>query len=96
MEVQFIQFLLPFGEARPTSIDVPEEVGTRANELREAGFHFEAEVLRTGEVSLECCRTDEDGEADSLGHEIEPNGPGLPEAVIRLIDGSHGRWKARA
>ena len=79
-EVPFTQYLRPSG--RPISIELPcsEELKSSVEEIIKRGYRFEAEVLRTGEVSL----TVSDGEQD-LAIELTSNGPEVLHAVNRLI-----------
>jgi hypothetical protein len=84
--MKFTQFLRPDGRKQEVFIDRSPEIEAMALECVQAGVRFEAEVLTTGEVSL----TAQDDELDEpLAHEIVPNGPGVPEAVDRLVRATH-------
>ena len=94
--VPFTQYLLPDGRKRPNVIDLPDELAAPVKALLEAGCVFEVEILSAGDpftgmthesgaVSLTCER----GE-DILAAEIVPNGPGVKEAVIRMIKEAYG------
>jgi len=79
-DVPFTQYMRPNGRPVPMTIDRPESVANQAQQLLEAGFCLEAEVLTTGQVSI----TVSDGENDIAG-ELTENGPGILDAVDRLI-----------
>lgn len=79
--IPFTQYLRPAGRTRVVRIDRPAEVEATAHRLIDAGVRFEAEVLTTGEVSL----TAEDRDGEQLAIEVVPNGPGVSEAVDRLV-----------
>lgn len=49
--VPFTQYLLPRGEKQSVYLPVDKETFKKAQEITEAGYQFEIEVLRTGEVS---------------------------------------------
>lgn len=52
MIVPFTQYLRPNGQRKDGGFEVSDEVGAIARELLEAGVHFDAEVLSSGELSL--------------------------------------------
>ena len=66
----------------------PEASDPRAVALSAEGVRFEVEHLMTGEASFEAVRDGFDGEPESLAAEPVPNGPGVPEAVDRLVRGA--------
>lgn len=80
--VQFIQYFRPNGKPKPATIDRPREVFRKAVAIIEAGYRLEAEVLIGGLVSLTVGNDEGDYAA-----EIHFNGPGLEDAVDRLILG---------
>ena len=84
MTVPFTQFLRPDGRKQSVTIERPPEIAEAAQALIARGCRFEIEVLRTGEVSMECCR-EVDGEARALAQEIVENGPPVLDAVDRLV-----------
>lgn len=85
MSIPFTQYLLPHGVPRPNSIDMPAEVEALAHRFIEAGGWYECELLRDhATVSLTACWDREDGDND-IAIEIAPNGPGVAEAVERLV-----------
>jgi hypothetical protein len=81
-EIPFTQHLLPHGRTKPTSIAVAADVADKADAILARGLAFECEILSTGEVSLTV--TDPE-EGDDLAIEVLRNGPGVREAVERLI-----------
>jgi len=80
--VEFTQYMLPDGEKKPIQIHVPMDLQVKATEINKRGYKFEAEVLRTGEVSFTVA---DPKLGDDIEIEICPNGPGVMEAVHRLI-----------
>lgn len=86
MPIPFTQFMPPFGEKKPTSITRPPDIEAAAMKLIDAGCRFEAEVLRTGEVSFEVVGPEDDhGDPRSLAMEVVSNGPDVLSAVDRLV-----------
>ena len=84
MAIEFTQFVLPRGERKPTRIERSPEIETLAEKFIAGGGWFECEVLRTGHVSLTACMNRKNGDND-LEIEVVPNGPGIGEAVDRLV-----------
>lgn len=84
MTIPFTQYLLPDGRKRPISIDRPQDVEDMAAEFIEAGGWFEAEMLTTGKVSLTACMIVDD-EPDDVEIVLTDNGPGIEEAVDKLV-----------
>lgn len=80
IEIPFTQYLRPDGRKVDVSIEVSDEVGTKAHAIIAAGYRFECEILTTGQVSV----TITDDEADHA-IEIVMNGPDIPVTVERLI-----------
>ena len=79
--IPFTQYLLPDGRRRQIVYPVEDaELRAAADKLLRSGLHFDAEILRTGDVSL----TAEDGDG-VVAIEIVPNGPEVPAAVMRLL-----------
>jgi hypothetical protein len=83
--ISFTQYLRPDGRRKEGGFDRPEEIEELAKGLQARGVYFDAEVLRTGQVSLTAEREDDDGEVDLLAIEVVANGPGIGQAVDRLI-----------
>ena len=92
MTIPFTQYLLPAGQRRPTSIDMPLEVEKLAHELIAAGFHFDIEILMTGMISMTCEKED-----DCIAIAVSENGPGIEVHVESLVRNAHARhlagWK---
>lgn len=80
MSIPFTQYLLPDGRKRPIDIDRSCEIEAIAQQFIASGGSYEAEVLTTGEVSFTACKNGEDIEI-----EVCANGPGVGEAVDRLV-----------
>lgn len=78
--VPFTQYLRPNGRRTAVSIDMPNEIARQAAAIIAAGYRFECEELTTGQVSLTIADDDMD-----YAIEVVMNGPGVPEAVARLI-----------
>lgn len=92
MAISFTQYLRPDGRPRPISICMPEATEALAREFENAGGWYEAEVLADNSVSLTACM-EVDGEEEDVCCEIAANGPGIKEAVDRLVRASC-RWLA--
>jgi len=82
--IPFRQYLRPDGRQRKVEIDMPPEVEHLAYGFINAGGRYEAEVLTTGDVSLTAVY-DVDGEDQDIAIELCDNGPGVPEAVEKLV-----------
>lgn len=80
--IPFTQFVAPNGTRREVTIVVSDETATKARLIIQRGFAFECEVLMSGEVSLTVTDPDE----GDLDIEVVQNGPGVREAVERLVD----------
>jgi hypothetical protein len=87
--IPFTQYVLPNGRKKLIHIVRPPEVVATAQEVAAMGGRFECEILTTGHVSLTCVG-EIDGEESDVAIEVVANGPGIPEAVDRLVE------KARA
>ena len=81
--IPFTQYLLPDGRPKDTHIDRSPEIEELAFKFIEGGGRYEAEILRTGEVSLTAHKNDED-----IAIVICPNGPGVGEKVDELVRAS--------
>jgi hypothetical protein len=78
--IPFVQYLRPHGERRVTMIDRPQNICSVADKIITSGLRFEVEVLMTGMISL-TITSDFADEAI----EVVSNGPGVAEAVDKLI-----------
>jgi 4-hydroxyphenylpyruvate dioxygenase-like putative hemolysin len=91
--MKFTQFMRPDGRKLEIAIDLSPELEAMGAEMSASKVRFEAEVLRTGEVSLEICREDSEGENETLAMSIAPNGPGVLKAIEALVREAHQAWK---
>jgi hypothetical protein len=94
--IPFTQYVLPDGRRRAVRIERSVEVESLARSLVEWGVHFDAETLRTGDVSLTAEFDEDDERAERLGTpvlaiETCANGPAVQEAVDRLVRAAHLR-----
>jgi hypothetical protein len=80
--IPFTLYIPPHGRWDTLDYEVSKEVGKLASELIEAGYHFDAEILRTGEISLTCERNGEDEECVAI--EIVPKNT-IPLAYIETL-----------
>ena len=78
--VTFTQYLLPEGRRKEIQIVRSAEIEALAHSFIEAGGKYEAEILRTGEVSLTAHMDGED-----MKIVLCENGPKVPDAVDRLV-----------
>lgn len=89
-EIPFTQYLLPDGRKRPVRWEcTSHEQEVKARALLDAKARFECEMLQTGQVSLTVEMTDNEGEDQTLAHEICENNPEVIEAVARLVERAH-------
>lgn len=80
--IRFTQYLRPNGTPRDAGIKRPAHIVKKAQEIINAGYHLECEVLQDGQVSFAIA--DREEEVD-LAIEVCNNGPEVPDAVDRLI-----------
>jgi hypothetical protein len=80
--IPFTQYLMPNGERRSIEIKRPEDIYEKAMDIIKAGHCFEAEMLRTGEISLTIFNVAEEEDVDI---EVIANGPEVPLAVDRMV-----------
>lgn len=80
--IRFTQYMLPDGRPEAIAIDRPIVVADKADQIRDAGFRLEAEVLTTGQVHM----TVTSDEAD-VASVICSNGPEVLDAVDSMILG---------
>lgn len=83
--VPFTQYLRPDGRKRQEFIVRPADICAKAQAFIDSGGWFECEVLTTGHVSLTACANVDD-EPQDIDIEVVQNGPGVGEAVDRLIE----------
>lgn len=82
--IPFTQYVRPHGRKRDEAIERSPEIEALAQQFIDDGGWFEAEVLIDGRVSLTACAIVDD-EPDDIDIEVIPNGPGVGEAVDRLV-----------
>ncbi len=80
--IPFTQYLLPYGEKKQITIDLPDECWDKFLELKAAGCEMTAEVLRTGECSFCIACPSVEGDFDCT---VTTNGPGVAEAILKMI-----------
>jgi hypothetical protein len=83
MRIPFTQFLRPNGEKRSVSIERPADIAEKAFKLIDAGYTFEIEELRTGDISMEVWGWED---AESLAMKICENGPMVVQCVDKMIN----------
>ena len=81
MSIPFTQYLRPNGRTRDVTIDMPEDIEKKAQELLATGHHFDIEELTTGMVSMTCEKGD-----DIISIQVCENGPPVEDAVKELIE----------
>ena len=87
-EAQVMQFMRPDGRRNPTSTMLSDEVLPQYREMQSAGFRFESEVLRTGQVSVAIS-----GDEDDADSEIVANGPKVRDAMEKML--KRKRWERK-
>jgi hypothetical protein len=86
--VQFTRFHLPDGRREEVTIDLEAETSAKARQLKNGGFLFAIEVLRTGDVHGDV--SDDEGQ---LSNFLCANGPGMKESVSEMIENAFKRWE---
>lgn len=79
-EIPFTQYLRPDGQRADVTIDRPPQIAELAQRIMASGFCFECEHLTTGHASLTIA-----GPEGDEAIELVVNGPGVPDAVDRLV-----------
>lgn len=87
MSVPFVQFILPDARKKHIWVDVPSHIEEKAYKIIENGWRFEAEILRTGEVSL----TVTSEEADEAIEICENKAEEVCKAVNRLVESAFNK-----
>lgn len=80
--ISFTQYLLPDGRTKQVSVNRPADIAAMARELQLRGLKFDVEILTTGAVSM---TVEDEATEETLAHEVVANGPGMGEAVDRLV-----------
>lgn len=89
-QIPFTQYLLPDGRTRPITWEcTSHEQEVKAKALLEAKVRFESEMLQTGQVSFTVEITDNQGEEQTLAHEISANDESVIQAVEQLVNRAH-------
>lgn len=90
--IPFVQFLRPDGREREHrgGFVRPAPIEEEARRLIARGLRFECEVLTTGDVSLTIA---DPSKGIDVACELVENGPGVEEAVDRLITDYAARLK---
>ena len=84
--ITFIQYLLPNGRMKETSINRSKEIEELAKEITNLGYLFEIEVLSTGHVNMEIVDpSDLDNNKPPIAGELCLNGPAVPESVDKMV-----------
>lgn len=94
MPIKFTQYLRPNGNTRVIEITRPAEIEALAQDLLKQGLVFEIEELQTGEVSMSI---EDHGKEDTevIAMEICSNGPEVPKAVDKMIQGAYEQRTTR-
>ena len=91
--IPFTQYLLPDGEKRQVSVERSTEIEALAHKVRLIGGRFEIELLRTGDVSLECLIRGDDPQV--LSSAICSNGPGIELVVDSIVEQAYSSAVSR-
>lgn len=83
-EIELTQFHLPNGRQEKIQTDISKDFEDAYNFMLSQNCKLEAEVLRTGEVSITITNSDED-----LMIEVVPNGPEVQTAIKKLLKEFH-------
>jgi hypothetical protein len=75
------QFLRPNGRQKLAHTDLPKDCEANYQAMIAARCRLEAEVLINGVVSMTISNWEND-----LDMELHPNGPGLQEAIAKMIN----------
>ncbi len=79
--VSVIQYLKPVGHQKRVLTELPIESQANYLDMDKAGYYFEAEMLRTGDISVTISK-----EGFDLDIEVIPNGPGVQEAMVKMLE----------
>ena len=87
MSIPFTQFLMPDGRQDEQTIDRPREIEEMATVVIESGLRFEMELLSDYRTVSLTVVDPEDGV--DLFIELAENGPGVLDAVDKLVRDAH-------
>ena len=82
MSISFTQYLRPNGRKVSVQTDLDPETEAKAHKLIAAGYAFEIEELRTGQVSATIVHPDKDYDCAIT---VCKNGPDVPVAITKMI-----------
>ena len=81
-DIEFTQYVLPHGRRKPVSIDRPQPIFDKAQEIIANGYCFECEILTTGHVSVTIADPEE--ELD-VAIKVVGNDSAVPAAIDEMI-----------
>lgn len=81
----FTRYHLPNGRKTEEQIEVSKDAEILAAALMKRGFRFEVEILRTGEIHMDCCDNER-----QLANVVRANGPGMKQAAEKLVVEAYG------
>ncbi len=83
--IPFTQYLYPFGDNQPVTIERPDNIELLATKVIASGGYFEIEMLEnTREISITAAFKDED-----IACEVCENGPPVLEAVDKVVQNAY-------
>lgn len=82
-QVPVIQFLMPHGERRETSTNLPVSCRELFNDMTRAGCRFEAEMLTTLQVSITISNPQDEEDIDIS---VTLNGPDVQAGMIAMLE----------
>ncbi len=86
MSIPFTQYIMPSGRKEPVTIERPADIEEKAHEIIRKGYVFECEMLSDmNSISL----TITDPTEGDMDGEVVPNGPGVPDAIDRMVTRFH-------
>ncbi len=85
-QADVIKYKGPYGESVHTSTPLPFGTYDYYQDMLSADCYFEAEILRTGEVSITITNNEMD-----VDIEITPNGPEVQEGMVTML--KRQRWR---
>jgi len=94
MSIEFTQFMMPNGRRKQVKISRPADIEALATELKDAGHRFEIEMLSDyNTISITVETEDENGDEITRAHELVANGPGVPDAVDKMMKTAYAEWQ---
>lgn len=83
MNVEVTQYLMPDGRKRECTTEISDNVKGLYEEMIQSGYKFEAEMLRTGDISVTISNDEED-----IDSRFIENGPGVQNALVEMLKGA--------